>query len=91
MEFNLNDPSVEALDKCTRKELFSIAKNLEIEVSNSALKKTIRDLIVIHLVNEDLLSEDNLDSIEPHNDSNAELQIKLKQLELEAQKEKELK
>ena len=83
------NPSLEELDNFTRKELFEVATLFEIKLTSLALrKKQLRDEIVIHMVNNELIGEDALETIQNENDgsvanSSFEIQFKIKQMELE--------
>ena len=58
-------PSLAELDTFSIKVLKALAKELDIKLTSSALKKKqIRDEIVVHLVNSDLLDENTLDTVE---------------------------
>ena len=89
------NPSLEELDRFTRKELFEVATVFEIKLTSLALrKKQLRDEIVMHLVNNELLEEDALETIQNENDgsvanSNFEIQLKIKQMELETKERME--
>ena len=83
------NPSLEELEIFTRKELFEVATLFEIKLTSLALrKKQLRDEIVIHLVNNELISEEALETIQNENDgsvanSSFEIQFKIKQMELD--------
>ena len=95
MEQFIARPSLAELDTFSIKVLRALAKELDIKLTSSALKKKqIRDEIVVHLVNSDLLDESALDTVEIGKEErsgtvNSELaiQLQMKQMEIDAKKE----
>ena len=95
MEQFIASPSLAELDTFSIKVLRALAKELDIKLTSSALKKKqIRDEIVVHLVNSDLLDENALDTVEIGKEersgsvnSELTLQLQIKQMEI-ASKEK---
>ena len=95
MEQFIASPSLAELDTFGMKVLRALAKELDIKLTSSALKKKqIRDEIVVHLVNNELLDENALDTVdigkeERSGSVNSELtlQLQIKQMEIDAKKE----
>ena len=95
MEQFIASPSLAELDTFGMKVLRALAKELDIKLTSSALKKKqIRDEIVVHLVNNELLDENALDTVDIGKEErsgpvNSELaiQIQMKQMEIDAKKE----
>ena len=94
MEQFIASPSLAELDTFGMKVLRALAKELDIKLTSSALKKKqIRDEIVVHLVNNELLDENALDTVDIGKEErsgpvNSELaiQIQMKQMEIDAKK-----
>ena len=90
MEQFIASPSLAELDTFGMKVLRALAKELDIKLTSSALKKKqIRDEIVVHLVNNELLDENALDTVdigkeERSGSVNSELtlQLQIKQMEI---------
>ena len=87
----IDSPSL--ADTFGMKVLRALAKELDIKLTSSALKKKqIRDEIVVHLVNNELLDENALDTVDIGKEErsgpvNSELAIQMKQMEIDAKKE----
>ena len=81
-EFILS-PSLEQLEKFKKDDLFTIAKELYIHCKRSWLKLTLKREIVRLLVDEDKLDEDALRAYSDEPGNNFELQIRLKEIEMQ--------
>jgi SCAN domain len=88
MESFLSNPSIEVLDKLTRKDLFAVARKLEIEYSATLVSQVLRDRIIIHFINESIFDESLLSSVlareEKPVDRELEARIELDRKALEA-------
>ena len=96
MEQFIARPSLAELDTFSIKVLRALAKELDIKLTSSALKKKqIRNEIVVHLVNSDLLDENALDTVEIGKEErsgpvNSELaiQLQIKQMKIALEQER---
>ena len=88
VEAFVSEPTVEKLLKLKREHLISLMSHYGLVVDKSKRKAQIRDKLITHMVENDILSGDALEYISKEDKSEA---LMLKEMELEHQKEMRLR
>ena len=81
-------PTIESIEACTKVSLMELAKHFNVVGVKAALKKaSIKKLLVRKSVEDQILSEEDLDELEP-DPRDIQLTLELRKLELAAEVEK---
>ena len=88
VEAFVSEPTIEKLLKLKREHLISLMSHYGLVVDKSKRKVQIRDKLITHMVENDILSGDALEYISKEDKSEA---MMLKEMELEHQKEMRLR
>ena len=88
VEDSVSEPTVEKLLKLKREHLISLMSNYDLVVDKSKRKAQIRDKLITHMVDNDILSDGALEYISKEEKSEA---LKIKEMELEHEKEMRLR
>ena len=84
----VSEPAIEKLLKLKREHLISLMSHYGLVVDKSKRKAQIRDKLITHMVENDILSDDALEYISKEEKSEA---LMIKEMELEHQKEMRLR
>ena len=84
----VSEPTIEKLLKLKREHLISLMSHYGLVVDKSKRKAQIRDKLITHMVENDVLSDDALEYISKEEKSEA---LKIKEMELEHEKEMRLR
>ena len=84
----VSEPTIEKLSKLKREHLISLMSHYDLVVDNSKRKAQIRDKLIAHMVDNDILSDCALEYISKEEKSEA---LKIKEMELEHEKELRLR
>ena len=80
----VSEPTIEKLLKLKREHLISLMSHYDLVVDKSKRKAQIKDVLISHMVKNDILSDDALEYISKEVKSEA---LMIKEMELEHQKE----
>ena len=84
----VSEPTIEKLSKLKREHLISLMSHYGLVVDKSKRKAQIRDAMIRHMVENDILSDDALEYISEEEKSEA---LRIRDLELEHEKEMRLR
>ena len=88
VEYFVSDPTIDKLIKLKREHLISLMSHYDLVVDKSKRKAQIRDVLIRHMVKNDILNDDALEYISKDEKSEA---LRIKEMELEHEKEMRLR
>ena len=84
----VSEPTIEKLLKLKREHLISLMSHYDLVVDKTKRKAQIRDKLITHMVENDILTDNALEYISKEEKSEA---LKIKEMELEHEKEMRLR